>query len=69
MATNRVNSSFYLNDIKFIAFFDVVNILNRKIANSENFNYFRGKTYYDGLAIFPTGGFLKGGFYASAQTR
>jgi hypothetical protein len=52
----RINYSFYLSDIKFIAFFDIVNILNRKIANSENFNYFRGKTYFDGLAIFPTGG-------------
>lgn len=52
----RINYNFYISDIKFIAFFDIVNILNRKIANSENFNYFKGKTYYDGLAIFPTGG-------------
>jgi hypothetical protein len=47
---------FKINRIKFTSFFDVVNVLNRQIANNENFNYLFGKTFYDGIAIFPTGG-------------
>jgi hypothetical protein len=52
----RVNYMFKINRIKFTSFFDVVNVLNRQIANNENFNYLFGKTFYDGIAIFPTGG-------------
>jgi len=52
----RANYSFQYKKYKLISFFDIVNILNRQIANSENFNHLTGNTYYDGLAIFPTGG-------------
>lgn len=52
----RVNYGFSYKKIAFTTFFDVVNVLNRQIANSESFNYLYGITYYDGLAIFPTGG-------------
>lgn len=52
----RVNYTFRSPKVRFTAFFDVVNVLNRQIANSESFNFYNGKTYYDGLAIFPTGG-------------
>ena len=27
-----------------------------KFLKNENFNYLFGKTFYDGIAIFPTGG-------------
>jgi hypothetical protein len=40
----------------FAAFFDAVNVRNKQIPNFENFNSFSGKSYFDGLAIFPTGG-------------
>ena len=52
----RINYNFKLNSIKFTSFFDIVNVFNRQIANSESFNHIFGKTYYDGLGIFPTGG-------------
>jgi hypothetical protein len=41
---------------RLTAFFDVVNIANKQIANAESFNPISGKNYFDGLAIFPTGG-------------
>jgi hypothetical protein len=52
----RINYSFYWKKINITAFFDAVNVRNKQIPNFENFNSFSGKTYFDGLAIFPTGG-------------
>jgi hypothetical protein len=52
----RINYSFYWKKINITAFFDAVNVRNKQIPNFENFNSFSGKSYFDGLAIFPTGG-------------
>ena len=52
----RMNYDFVISKYKFTMFFDIVNILNKQIANGENFNSLKGETYFDGLAIFPTGG-------------
>jgi hypothetical protein len=52
----RINYSFNYKKSKLTAFVDIVNILNKQIANNENFNSLNGKNYYEGLAIFPTGG-------------
>ena len=52
----RINYNFRFRSAKMTAFFDVVNVLNKQIANSESFNPITGQNYYDGLAIFPTGG-------------
>jgi hypothetical protein len=52
----RLNYNFSFKSAKLTIFMDVVNLLNKQIANGENFNSITGKTYYDGLAIFPTGG-------------
>jgi len=52
----RINYNFRFRKAKLTIFIDVVNVLNKQIANSESFNSITGKTYYDGLAIFPTGG-------------
>lgn len=52
----RINYDFKVNKTRLTIFLDIVNVLNRQIANNENFNSITGKSYYDGLAIFPTGG-------------
>ncbi len=52
----RLNYSFYWRKKNITAFFDAVNVRNKQIPNFENFNSFTGKSYFDGLAIFPTGG-------------
>ncbi len=52
----RLNWTLQLSKFRIISFFDVVNILNKQIANNLNFNHLTGKPFYDGLAIFPTGG-------------
>lgn len=52
----RLNYNFRFKSANLTIFMDVVNVLNKQIANSESFNSITGKTYYDGLAIFPTGG-------------
>lgn len=52
----RANYSFKWRSCHFTAFIDVVNVLNRQIANGASFNAISGKVYYDGLAIFPSGG-------------
>jgi len=52
----RVNYHFNAKTARLTAFFDVVNIANKQIANAESFNPISGKNYFDGLAIFPTGG-------------
>jgi hypothetical protein len=52
----RVNYNFRFKTAYLTVFFDVVNVFNKQIANAESFNYIGGINYYDGLAIFPTGG-------------
>ncbi|MCG9881676.1 MAG: TonB-dependent receptor [Bacteroidia bacterium] len=52
----RVNYQFKFKTANMTIFFDIVNIMNKQIANSESFNYLTGQNYFDGLAIFPTGG-------------
>jgi len=52
----RINYSFSIGSYKFISFIDIVNVLNKQISNSESFNYISGKTFFDGIKIFPTGG-------------
>jgi len=52
----RANYTFIFKNARLTSFFDVVNIMNRQIANAESFNHLTGQNYFDGLAIFPTGG-------------
>jgi hypothetical protein len=35
---------------------DLLWLFNRRIANAEGFNPLSGKSYYEGIAIFPSGG-------------
>lgn len=53
----RVNYNFKFKNSTMTIFMDIVNVFNKQIANSESFNAITGVNYYDGLAIFPTGGF------------
>ncbi len=50
----RADYRFQIKRLGLSVFLDVVDITNRLNANQENFNPITGKTYYDGLAIFPT---------------
>lgn len=52
----RANYNFRFKTANLTIFIDIVNVVNRQIANSESFNYITGQNYFDGLAIFPTGG-------------
>jgi hypothetical protein len=52
----RVDYKFYTKKIATTAFIDIVDILNRYNQSSEIFQPITGKTYYDGLAIFPSFG-------------
>lgn len=52
----RANYQFKIKKSSLTIFVDIVNVLNKQIANSESFNYLTGQNYFDGLAIFPTGG-------------
>lgn len=52
----RVNYSFRYKKINMTGFMDIVNVQNKVIPNFENFNSYTGKPYYEGLAIFPSGG-------------
>ncbi len=52
----RANYNFKFKTSTMTIFIDIVNVFNKQIANSENFNAITGQNYYDGLAIFPTGG-------------
>ncbi|MFM6951879.1 MAG: carboxypeptidase regulatory-like domain-containing protein [Bacteroidota bacterium] len=52
----RVNYSFRYRKINMTGFMDIVNVQNQVIPNFENFNSYTGKPYYEGLAIFPSGG-------------
>jgi hypothetical protein len=52
----RINYNFKFKSANLTMFMDIVNVLNKQIANNESFNAITGQNYYDGLAIFPTGG-------------
>lgn len=52
----RANYNFKFKTAAITLFVDIVNVLNQQIANNESFNIITGQNYYDGLAIFPTGG-------------
>jgi CarboxypepD_reg-like domain/TonB-dependent Receptor Plug Domain len=52
----RVDYKFYIKKVAITAFIDIVDILNRYNQSSEMFQPITGKTYYDGLAIFPSFG-------------
>ena len=52
----RINYRFNSGRRVFTAFMDIVNVLNRRIANAEGFNALSGRSYYEGIAIFPSGG-------------
>ncbi len=52
----RANYNFKFKTATLTVFVDIVNVMNKQIANGESFNYITGQNYYDGLAIFPTGG-------------
>lgn len=52
----RANYNFKFKSATMTIFVDIVNVFNKQIANSESFNAITGQNYYDGLAIFPTGG-------------
>jgi hypothetical protein len=52
----RANYYFKFKTTTMTIFVDIVNVFNKQIANSESFNAITGQNYYDGLAIFPTGG-------------
>jgi hypothetical protein len=52
----RINYTFQIKRLFLTAFVDVTDVLNRQIANGVQFNPITGKTSYDGIAIFPTGG-------------
>jgi hypothetical protein len=52
----RADYRFQVGQINLTAFIDIVDVLNRQNVNGESFNYIRGKTYYDGISIFPSFG-------------
>ncbi|WP_315824724.1 TonB-dependent receptor plug domain-containing protein [Paraflavitalea speifideaquila] len=52
----RADYKFQLKKIGWTAFFDVVNVLNRFNESSALFQPLTGKTYFLGLAVFPTFG-------------
>jgi len=52
----RADYIFQVGQINLTAFIDIVDVLNRQNVNGESFNYIRGKTYYDGISIFPSFG-------------
>ena len=52
----RADYSFQFHQLNLTAFVDIVDILNKQIVNGRSFNYITGKTYNDGIAIYPTFG-------------
>jgi CarboxypepD_reg-like domain/TonB-dependent Receptor Plug Domain len=52
----RADYRVQLKKTSLVAFVDIVNILNRYNQSSEAFQPITGKTYFDGLAIFPSFG-------------
>lgn len=49
----RIDYRFQIKKLGLTAFLDVVDVLNRTNAYQELFNPITGKTFYDGIAIFP----------------
>ena len=52
----RADYNFQIKKYNFSIFIDIVDVLNRQNANAESFNPLTGKTFYDGISIFPTFG-------------
>ncbi|MFZ4398748.1 MAG: TonB-dependent receptor [Bacteroidales bacterium] len=52
----RADYKFKIKQLGLSAFIDIVDVLNRQNANGESFNFVTGKTFYDGISIFPTFG-------------
>ena len=52
----RIDYNFKIKSIAFNAFVDIADINNRTNAYQELFNPITGKTFYDGIAIFPSFG-------------
>ena len=52
----RADYKFLVKKMSVTAFFDIVNVLNRFNESSAIFQPLTGKTYYLGLAVFPTFG-------------
>lgn len=52
----RADYRFNLKQFGLTAFIDIVDILNRQNVNGQSFNAISGKTFYDGISIFPTFG-------------
>jgi hypothetical protein len=52
----RADYRVQLNKTSVIVFFDIVDLFNRFNQSSEAFQSITGKTYFDGLAIFPSFG-------------
>jgi hypothetical protein len=52
----RADYRFHYKKMAVTTFIDIVNLLNRHNHSSENFQPITGRTYYDGLAIFPSFG-------------
>jgi hypothetical protein len=52
----RADYRFHYKKMAVTTFIDIVNFLNRHNHSSENFQPITGRTYYDGLAIFPSFG-------------
>ena len=52
----RADYNFQIKKYNFSLFVDIVDVLNRQNPNAESFNPLSGKTFYDGISIFPTFG-------------
>lgn len=52
----RADYRFQIRSLGMTAFIDIVNVNNRLNANGESFNTITGKTFYEGILIFPTFG-------------
>ncbi len=52
----RTDYRFQIKRLGLTVFLDIVNILNRTNPNQEQFNAITGKTYYEGLTLFPSFG-------------
>lgn len=52
----RADYRFQIRQVSMTAFVDIVDVLNRQNVNGRSFNYILGKTYNDGISIFPTFG-------------
>ncbi len=52
----RVDYRFQVKRVGITVFLDIVDVTNRQNANGQNFNAITGKTFYEGISIFPTFG-------------